>query len=80
LDDSLREAQKIYVRWDEENKNRRLKLCYPHWGRTTQKKSASQRVGYKRTSKPQIGRQDSQTPGVKKGNKCYQHGKLEHFK
>jgi hypothetical protein len=26
LNDLLREVQKVYVRWDEENKNKRLRL------------------------------------------------------
>jgi hypothetical protein len=42
----LREAQKVYVRQGEE-KQKRLKLCYPSWGRPLKKESISQRAGYK---------------------------------
>jgi hypothetical protein len=61
------------VRWDEEKQNRRLKLCYPPWGRPLKRKALLKDLDINL-------QQDSQTPGGKKKNKCYQCGELGHFK
>jgi hypothetical protein len=76
----LREGQRVSVRRDEEKQKQKAKIMLSILGQATQGKKTSQTAGYKPTQKSQKGRQDSQTPGGKKENRCYQCGKPRHFK
>jgi hypothetical protein len=51
--------------------NQKAKIILSSLRQATEEKNTSQRARYKPPPKPQKGRQDSQTPGGKKGNKCY---------
>jgi hypothetical protein len=58
----------------KKNENRRLKLCYPPWGRPLKGKTLLKKLDITPSPhqiKPRKGRQYWRTPGGKKENKYY---------
>jgi hypothetical protein len=59
LEELLREAQKVYVKQDEEKQNQKAKIMLSIIRKITQEENTFQRVGSKPAQKPQNGRPNS---------------------
>jgi hypothetical protein len=67
LEESLREACNVYVRWGEEKQKQKAKIMLSTLGKPLERKTLlKERSTTLTPKKPQKGEQDSQTPGERK--------------